>query len=70
MYNDEIMMLYLVFAMVLMIEDRPIVASGLLTLALSVKGGVLLALPAFLGVVHHNYGVRTLLKSCLIIVSF
>lgn len=49
MYNDEIMMLYVVVTMYLVISNRPIWAAWMFTIALSVKAGVLLMLPAFLG---------------------
>lgn len=49
MYNDEIMILYLVIAIYLTLRNRPIAASFFVTLSLSVKVGALLLLPSFLG---------------------
>ena len=49
MYNDEIMILYLVIAIYLTLRNRPIAASFFITLSLSVKVGALLLLPSFLG---------------------
>ena len=49
MFNDEIMMLYLILAVYFMLKSNPIVASFFLTLGLSVKAGLLLLIPGFLG---------------------
>lgn len=51
MYNDEIMMLYMLIAIYYSIKSKPIVASVFLTLGLSVKAGVILLMPGFLGAV-------------------
>ena len=70
MFNDELMMLYMLIAIYYMLKQRPFVASFFVTLALSIKAGVILILPAFLGSIQYNYGTRTLLKSVLIIFAF
>lgn len=49
MYNDEIMMLYMILAVYFIIKNKPVIASIFLTLSLSVKAGVLLLIPGFLG---------------------
>jgi len=49
MYNDEVMMMWVVIAMYLLLTNKPILASFVFTWALSIKAGVLLLLPAFLG---------------------
>ena len=49
MYNDEIMILYMIIAIYMGIKNKPIFASFWFTLALSVKAGVILLLPALLG---------------------
>lgn len=49
MYNDEIMILYMFVAIYLAIKNKPILASFWFTMALSVKAGVILLLPALLG---------------------
>lgn len=69
MYNDEVMMMWVVICMYLVVLNRPILASFVLTWALSIKAGVLLLLPAFLGQMQYNYGTLTLIKSIAIIIS-
>ena len=49
MFNDEIMVLYLLVAIYMVLNNQPMMASFLFTLAMSVKAGVILMLPAFLG---------------------
>ena len=49
MYNDEIMILWYVISVYFAMKNSPIIASFFLTLGLSVKAGVVLALPGFLG---------------------
>ena len=53
MYNDEIMMLYMLISVYLMMNNHPLIASGFLTLGLSVKAGVILMLPGFLGTIQY-----------------
>ena len=61
MYNDQIMMLYMVAAVYLSVVDRPIMAVIVYSLSLSIKAGVLLLLPAFLGQMQMNHGTLKLL---------
>ena len=56
MFNDEIMILYLVLTLYYAIKNKPILASFFFTLGLSVKAGFILLLPAFLGQLQLNYG--------------
>ena len=70
MYNDEIMMLYIVITIYLVITNRPIWAAWMFTLALSVKAGVLLLLPAFMGQAHYNHGTIVLIKTLVIVIGF
>jgi hypothetical protein len=49
MYNDEIMILYLILAVYFSLKSKPIVASFFVTMSLGVKAGSLLILPGFLG---------------------
>jgi len=49
LFNDEIMMLYILLCMYYTLTNRPMLATFFFTLGLSVKAGVLLLLPAFLG---------------------
>lgn len=70
MFNDEIMMMWLVFSIYLIASGRPIIAAFVLSLAYSVKAGVLLMIPAFLGSLQLYYGTSTLLKGISIILGF
>ena len=70
MYNDQTMMLYIMITIYLTLTNRPLLAAFFYTLGLSVKAGVLLMLPSFLGSIHMNYGTVNLIKSVIIIVSF
>jgi len=49
MFNDEIMMLYVLLSMYFTLVNKPMVATLFFTMGLSVKAGVLLLMPAFLG---------------------
>lgn len=70
MYNDEIMILYLILCLYYVLRDKPIVASCFFTLGLSVKAGLILLIPGFLGQMQYNYGTIKLLISIVIIVGF
>jgi hypothetical protein len=41
-----------------------------LTLGLSIKAGVMLLVPSFLGWIQYQYGTKTLLVATALIVSF
>jgi uncharacterized membrane protein len=49
MFNDEIMMLYLLIGLYYLFDNRPYLSAIFLTLGISVKAGVILVLPALLG---------------------
>jgi Gpi18-like mannosyltransferase len=49
MYNDEIMILYLILSVYYVLKNRPILASVFFTLGLSVKAGLILLIPSFFG---------------------
>jgi predicted membrane-bound dolichyl-phosphate-mannose-protein mannosyltransferase len=70
MYNDQIMIMYVLISITLLVKNRPIIASCFLTLALSVKAGAVLLLPSFLGAIQYNFGTRTLLTSLILIAAF
>jgi Gpi18-like mannosyltransferase len=70
MYNDQIMTLYILLCMYFTLANKPLLATFFFTLGLSVKAGVLLLLPAFLGQMQYNYGTVNLLKSIAIIIGF
>ena len=70
MYNDELMALYLIICIYFTITNRPMIASCFFTLGLSMKAGLILLMPAFLGSVHFNHGTVVLVSSLLLIVGF
>ena len=70
MYNDEIMVLYLVMALYFSMRNKPLVASFWVTMGLGVKAGVILILPGFLGSIQYNHGTIALIKSLVLIVGF
>ena len=70
MFNDEIMILYLIVSIYYAISNRPLIASFFFTLGLSIKAGLLLVIPAFLGSIHFNHGTIVLITSLVIIVGF
>ena len=70
MYNDEIMVFYLVFALYNSMKNKPFVASLFVTMGLGVKAGVILILPGFLGSIQYHYGTTALLKAMAIILGF
>jgi hypothetical protein len=49
MFNDEIMMMYLVICIYYAIVNKPLVASFFLSMGMGVKAGLLLLIPGFLG---------------------
>lgn len=49
MYNDEIMVLYVTLSMFYAIRNKPLKSAFWVTLAMSLKAGALLLLPALLG---------------------
>lgn len=70
MYNDEIMMLYMLVAIYYMIKNRPMLGSFWVTMALGVKAGVILLLPGLLGQIQYNHGTIKLLICFTIIIGF
>ena len=70
MFNDQIMIMYLLIGINLFVSERVYLSSFFITLALSVKAGVILILPAFLGSIQQVFGTRTLIASLAIILGF
>jgi uncharacterized membrane protein len=70
MYNDQIMVFYLVVGIYYLLKNRPLFASFCITMGLGIKAGVLLILPAFLGSIQYNFGTIMLTKSLVIILGF
>ena len=70
MYNDSLMIFYMIFAVYLIVIHRmPKLASFFITISISLKVGALLILPSFLGIVQYQYGIYNLLAVISIIVS-
>ncbi len=70
MYNDEIMVLYLIMAVYQCLKNKPMLASFWITMGLGVKAGVILILPGFLGSIQYNHGTLVLIKSLIFILGF
>ena len=71
LFNDSFTVLYVAIAMYYMINNgNPIWASFWFTMALSVKAGAVLLVPAFLGWIQYQHGLRNLLACIFVIVSF
>lgn len=70
MYNDELMMLYLLLSVYSALKDQPTMSSVFFTLAMSMKAGAILMVPAFLGSMFINYGAIELFKNIFIVVGF
>jgi hypothetical protein len=70
MFNDEIMVLYVILACYYCMNSKPILASFWVTMGLGVKAGVILLLPGFLGSIQYNHGTVVLVKSLFMIVGF
>ena len=71
LFNDEIMALYIAMAICLLtVNKRPLLASLALTTGLSLKAGVMLLVPAFLGSIQYGWGTWKLLASIIIIIGF
>ena len=70
MFNDEIMIFYVVLAIYLLATSRPYWSTFVLSVAYSVKAGALLLIPAFAGSLQLFFGTRTLLSCLVFIVGF
>ena len=71
LFNDEIMALYITMAICLLaVYKSPLLASLALTTGLSLKAGVMLLVPAFLGSIQYGWGTWKLLGSISIIIGF
>ena len=67
MYNDEVMVIYMLLTIYFSITKRPIYASIFLAIAMSIKLTAIFLIPAFMGITMANYGVPMLFKSIGII---
>jgi len=52
-FNDSILSFYLVACVYAIAKNWPLLGAGMLTLAISIKAGGVLMLPAFLGWVQY-----------------
>ena len=69
LYDDAFVGFYLTLAFYFFIFGRVYVAAGFLSLALSVKAGVLVALPALLGTIQWLHGSKPLAGTLAILVG-
>lgn len=70
MYNDTVMMLYLLISIYNFGKGSPILGSFWCTMALGVKAGIILILPSLLGSIMYNHGLKMLIICTAVIVSF
>jgi Gpi18-like mannosyltransferase len=70
LFNDSILELYIIFCIYFVTINRPLWASLMLSLGISIKAGAILLLPGFLGWTQYQYGTLTLLSACTLIISF
>lgn len=70
MYNDTLMMLYLLICIYYVGKGCPIIGSFWCTMALGVKAGIILILPSLLGSIMYNHGLKMLIICTACIVSF
>ena len=68
-YNDTILEFYLCWAIYFLVTNKPVLGSLFLALSLSIKSGALLAVPAFLGIIHLHNGPVKLIVSIVIVVG-
>ena len=71
MFNDQILEFCLVYSIYLLAcKSRPVVASLILTFAVSLKASGLLLAPTMLGMIQYHYGIVTLLKSIAVFITW
>ena len=69
MFNDSILALYVVLCIWFMIKQQPTMAALAVTLGLSIKAGVMLVMPGFLGWVQYKHGPLYLFKALFVVVA-
>jgi len=70
LFNDSIMALYIAICFYFVSTNKPFHAAFFFTLGLSIKAGVMLLLPSFLGWMQYQYGTKKLLTSIMLIIVF
>ena len=70
MYNDEIMILYLLIAIYYCVSNSPWISAFFLSMSLSIKVGGLLLIPGYLGMIQYHYGPLKLAKIVAFLVTF
>jgi Gpi18-like mannosyltransferase len=70
MFNDSLLALYALLCIRFMVSGKPMLASFMMTLGISIKAGGLLLIPGVLGFIHQHYGPSALLMAVGIVVSF
>jgi len=70
LFNDSIMALYIAICIYYVSANKPFHAALFFTLGASIKAGVMLLLPSFLGWLQYIYGTRKLLACFALIVGF
>ena len=70
MYNDEIMMLYIVMAIYYLAAKKPLTGVFWFSMAYGMKAGALLLIPAMLGSIQYNHGIVKLIQCTVFLVLF
>ena len=70
MYNDEVMMAAIMLSIFLLAKGRPLIGTFVFSVALGLKAGALLLIPALLGSIQYNHGPFYLAGAVLIIFGY
>jgi len=68
-YNDAFLEFFIFACIYMVSKNRPLFAMIMLSLAISIKAGGLLMLPAVLGWTQYKYGTIKLVQSIIILIS-
>ena len=69
MFNDIIMNMYIVICFYCFAKDRLLLAGVFFSLALGLKAGAVLTIPAILGLCQYNHGTMTTIFALIFIVG-
>ena len=70
MFNDQIMLMYIILAMYSFVRSRPALGVLFFSLAYGIKAGAILLIPSMLGLIQLNHGTIKLILSIIFIVGF
>mmetsp|Transcript_21767 Transcript_21767/g.33614 ORF Transcript_21767/g.33614 Transcript_21767/m.33614 type:complete len:507 (+) Transcript_21767:1550-3070(+) len=69
-FNDILLLIYAALAFYFLAKGRPLLASLMFSLSLSIKTGIYMAAPPFFGMIHYGFGPKNLFLSIFIIFAF